>query len=122
MDSLTRVCDGAVTAAATCVENWDMLAVIHLLQSDVFPEKVHQAVNIMNEYTRRDIAHERFDCDWQRDCDCMANLLDALGCTAEAAELRAFCQAKHHVVAAGGSRLHSLEIILRSFLPSAWHH
>ena len=107
MDSLTRVCGDSVTVPATFVENWDMLAVIHLLQSDVFPEKVHQAVNIMNEYTRRDIAHERFDCDWQRDCGCMVNLLGALGCIADAVKLRTFYQAKHHVVAAGGSCLYS---------------
>lgn len=75
---------------------------------DVFVPLVPAAtVVVCGEYTRRDIAHERFDCDWQRDCGCMVNLLDALGCATEAAELRAFCQAKGHVVAAGGSRLHS---------------
>ena len=105
MDSITRVFGNSVEVPATCVENWDMLAVIHLLQSNVFPEKVHHAVNIMNEYTRRDIAHERFDADWKRDCGCMRELLDALGCPAEAAKLRAFCQSKRYDTSTGVPRL-----------------
>jgi len=108
MGSITRVCEGGVIVAATCIENWDMLAVLHLFQSEVFSAQVHDAVDIMNQYTRRDIAHERFDCDWQRDWGCMADLLDALECPTEATALRAFCQAKTHTIDAGGSRVHTL--------------
>ena len=111
MESLTRECEGNVTVAATSVENWDMLAVIHLLQSGVFPAEVHDAVHLMNEYTRRDIAHERFDFDWQRDWSCMADLLAALGCRSEATELRVFCQSKHHAIHAGRLRFALMMVV-----------
>ena len=52
---------------ATCLENWDMLALLHLLRSNIFASNVRTAVCNINEYTRRDMAHERLDCCWERD-------------------------------------------------------
>ena len=96
LSRVTRLYQGAVTVPATNLANWDMLALIRLLESDAFPGKVREAAHIMDEYTRRDLAHERFDCDWHRDWTCMADLLDGLGQAADAAELRKFCETKPH--------------------------
>ena len=80
--------------AATDLQNWDMLAFIHLLQSDLFSSEVRAAANDISEYTRRDLAHENLECDWQRDWSCMAKLLEALG--EDVSPLRKFCNSKGH--------------------------
>ena len=89
----------AFSRAATDLQNWDMLAFIHLLQSDLFPSEVHTAAEVMDEYTRRDLAHERLGCDWHRDFTCMVQLLDGLG--EDSSSLRKFCNLKPHSSNAG---------------------
>ena len=89
--------------AATCLETWDFLSLIKLLQSNIFSDKVHRAMRTINDYTRRDIAHERFDLDWNRDWKCMMDLLNALQRPDDAAKLRDFCQSKTHT-SDGGER------------------
>ena len=85
--------EGDVFIPATCLENWDIYILLKLLHSNAFPETVREAArNVKN--VRSDIAHERFDCDWNYDCGCMADLLSAMGCSSAAAELRGFCEAK----------------------------
>ena len=101
MGGMTRSCEGGVMAPATSLANWDMLALIKLLQSNVFSHQVHVAVKKMNEYTRRDMAHERFDCDWDRDCKFMVELLQALGHPDDAAKLQEFCESKTHTIDGG---------------------
>ena len=93
---MTRSFEGGVKVPATCLENWDMSALIKLLQCNLFSDEVRKAVCEMNKYARNDIAHERFDLDWHRDWSSMADLLDALKCPNEAAKLRDFCGSKGH--------------------------
>ena len=59
---------------------------------------------MMDTFTRRDLAHERFDCDWDRDWQCMSHLLEALECTDAAAKLRLFCGSKKHTTQGGESK------------------
>ena len=99
LDSMTRFREGGVMMAATCLENWDMLPLLKLLQTRLFPADVHEASYKIATYTRKDIAHERFDCDWHRDWNCMADLLEALSGDAE--KLREFCESKPHSTDAG---------------------
>ena len=101
---MTRRGDGGdVRIAATCLENWDMYTIIKLLQTNIFSDKVHRAVNKVKNYTRTDLAHERLDCDWVRDCGCMVELLDALGLQSDAGKLREFCKSKNHSIDAGNT-------------------
>ena len=99
--TVTRSSEGGVTAPATCIENWDMLAILKLLQCDIFPEKVRRAVQKVNEHTRRDIAHERFDCEWRDSYECLLELLQALGCPREAKKLEQWCQSKTYTAEGG---------------------
>ena len=101
VDTVTRSSEGGVTAPATCMRNWDMLAILRLLQCHIFPETVRQAVQKVNEHTRRDIAHERFDCDWQHSCQCLVKLLQALGCTRESDTLQKWCNSKSYTASGG---------------------
>ena len=100
---MTRQYESAVQMAATCLENWDMLVLLKLLLCFIFSRQVKDAAEKIAKYTRTDIAHERFDCDWARDWGCMAELLDALECSSAAAQLRTFCESKPHSVDGGGS-------------------
>ena len=93
---MTRSSGSDGTLAATCLENWDMLTLLKLLQSKIYSKKVNQAAWEVQRYTRTDIAHERFDCDFRRDWNCMAKLLDGLGCSGEADSLRKCCEPKFH--------------------------
>ena len=99
--NMTRQYEGGVVVPATCLENWDMFTLLKLLQSNVFPDKVNNAAVKSLEYTRNDLAHERFDCDWVRDWLCMEDLLTALGCSSEADKLRKFCESKAHSAKSG---------------------
>ena len=69
-----------------------MLALLKLLQTDVMTDTVKHAAGKILIYTRNDLAHERFDCDWARDWRCMEELLTALGCSSAADDLRKFCE------------------------------
>ena len=100
---MTRQYESAVQMAATCLENWDMLVLLKLLLCFIFSRQVKDAAEKIAKYTRTDIAHERFDCDWARDWGCMAELLDALECSSAAAQLRTFCESKPHRVDGGDS-------------------
>ena len=100
LDGVTRSCDG-ITVAAISLHNWDFLSIIKLLMSGIFGGKVQRAANAMNDHTRRDIAHERFDCDWHRDWICMLDLLDAFDCATEAAALRKFCEPRNQTASNG---------------------
>ena len=91
--------------AATCLENWDIFTLLKLLQSNIFPDTVRKAAYNVKKYTRTDLAHERFDCDFRRDWGSMADLLNAfkyytsidlVDCSSAAAELRKFCEPKTH--------------------------
>ena len=93
---MTRQYEGGVVVPATCLENWDMFTLLKLLQTNVFPDKVNNAAEKILKYTRNDLAHERFDCDWVRDWYCMEELLTTLGCSIEADKLRKFCEPKSH--------------------------
>ena len=88
---MTRRYEGDVAIPATCLQNWDMLPLLKLMQCDIFPDKVNKAVDKVAKYTRNDLAHERFDCDWCRDWWCMEELLKALGCSKAGNDLRKFC-------------------------------
>ena len=101
LGGMTRSLEGGLNVASTYLENWDMYALIKLLRSSIFDNDVHEAVENLFKYPRNDLAHERFDCDWRRDWECMAELLDALGCDAEKKELRDFCESKDHPMDAG---------------------
>ena len=94
VDGVTRSSEGGVTAPATNIENWDMLAILRLLQCSIFSETVRKAVHKVNENTRRDIAHEHFDCEWRHSCQCLVELLQALGCRRRAEELEKWCESK----------------------------
>ena len=96
LTGMTRTPDPTVMIAATHLANWDFFNLLKLLQSSVFSKKVNQAAWQVQRYTRTDIAHERFDCDWHRDWTCMAELLDALGCSSAADRLRKSCEPKFH--------------------------
>ena len=98
---MTRRYEGAVAIPATCLENWDMLPLLKLMQCDIFPDKVNEAVGKIAKYTRNDLAHERLDCNWIRDWSCMEELLTALGCSSAADSLRKFCKSKSHDVNEG---------------------
>ena len=100
LQGMTRSPDGDVTMAA-CLENWDMFVLLKLLQSNIFPEQVKNAAERVLRYTRMDIAHERFDCNWKRDWTCMYDLLHALGCSREAEGLRNCCEPKFQSDAGG---------------------
>ena len=101
---MTRPCkEGGVFMPATCLENWDMILILQLLESNVFPDFVREAARKVKKYPRTDLAHERFDCDWHRDWTCMADLLNALDCSSAAAELREFCEPKTHTSDGGES-------------------
>ena len=89
---MTRHYEGGVVVPATCLENWDMLTLLKLLQTNVMTEKVNKAAGKIMKYTRNDLAHERFDGDWVRDWSCMEELLTALGCSSAAGKLRKFCE------------------------------
>ena len=103
LDGMTRLLDGNVRVAATCLENWDMFPLLKLLQSNIFSETVKQAAWHVQIYTRADMAHERFDCDWHRDWTCMVKLLDALGCSRKADSLRKSCESKFRTYDGGVS-------------------
>ena len=77
---------------ATCLENWDMFTLLKSLQTNVVTDTVKHAAGKILMYTRNDLAHERFDCDWARDWRCMEELLTALGCSSAADDLRKFCE------------------------------
>ena len=66
-------------------------------------DKVYNAAGNILKYTRNDLAHERFDCDWVRDWSCMEELLTALGCSSAADSLRKFCKSKSHDVNEGNN-------------------
>ena len=93
--------ESQVSLPATCLENWDVLALLKLLRSSVFSNKVNAAAGSVLKYTRTDLAHERFDCDWNRDWNCMAELLDALGLATDSDNLREFCKSKNHRIDTG---------------------
>ena len=95
MHSMLRQYDG-VSAPATRIENWDLLGTLKLLQSNVFPASVREAAHQVNLGPRRAIAHEYLDCNWDREWRCFERLLTALGCHAEAGELRAHCEKKSY--------------------------
>ena len=103
--TVTRSSEGGVTAPATCIENWDMLAILRLLRCSMFSEKVHRAVQQVNEHTRRDIAHERFDCEWKHSYQCLVELLQALDCPRHAEKLERWCQSKAYTAEGGGGHL-----------------
>ena len=103
--TVTRSSEGGVTAPATCIENWDMLAILRLLQCSMFSEKVHRAVQRVNEYTRRDIAHERFDCEWRHSYLCLVELLQALDCPNTAEKLQRWCKSKAYTADGGKGHL-----------------
>ena len=109
---MTRVIGGGVSVAATCLENWDMMTLIKLARADIFSERVHQAVDDMMKYVRTDLAHERFDCDWERDWKCMTELLHAMGRPHAADDLRSFCESKKHSRDAGDELPHLLFFII----------
>ena len=96
INGVTLSKEGGVTAPATCIKSWDVCAITRLLQCSLFPDKVRRAVQNVHEHTLRDIAHERFDCDWSRDWRCLLELLQALDCPKDAAKLREFCESKVH--------------------------
>ena len=112
--TVTRSSEGGVTAPATCIENWDMLAILKLLQCSMFSEKVHRAVQKVNEHTRRDIAHERFDCEWRDSYECLVELLQALGCPRDAEKLERWCQSKAYT--AEGGEGHLFVDVIRMFV------
>ena len=116
INGVTRPNEGGVTAPATCIESWDVLAITRLLQCGLFPDKVHRAVRNVHEHTLRDIAHEQFDCDWNRDWQCLVELLLALDCPKDAAKLREFCESKVHSNDGGAGHPSALlsECLLRS--------
>ena len=99
--NMTRQYEGGVVVPATCLENWDMFTLLKLLQTNVFPEKVNNAAEKIATYTRNDLAHERFDCDWVRDWTYMEELLTALGCASAADNLRQFCESNSHSINEG---------------------
>ena len=101
VDTVTRSSEGGVIAPATCMRNWDMLAILKLLQCHIFPEKVRQAVQKVNEHTRRDIAHERFDCDWQHSCQCLVELLQSLDCARASDTLQKWMNSKSYTASGG---------------------
>ena len=103
--TVTRSSEGGVTAPESCIENWDMLAILRLLQSNMFPEKVRRAVQKVNEHTRRDIAHERFDCEWRDSCQYLVELLQALDCPSHAEKLERWCQSKAYTAEGGEGHL-----------------
>ena len=78
-----------------------MLSLLELLESHVFAPKVRVAVRRVQQYVRTDLAHERFDADWVRDCECMAELLEGLGRPRAAMELRKFCERQKHTTDGG---------------------
>ena len=90
---------------ATCLTSWDMYPVLKLLQTSVFPNAVREAARMVLKFTRTDLCHERFDCDWQRDCNCLAKLLQSLDLQKAAATLREFCASKTHTNDAGTARI-----------------
>ena len=112
VDGVTRSSEGGVTAPATCIENWDMLAIIRLLQCSIFSEKVRRAVHNVNEYTRRDIAHERFDCEWKHSCQCLVELLKVLGCSMHAEKLKKWYNSKAHTADGGEGDLLMCEVCM----------
>ena len=114
LDGMTRSLDGDVPVAATCLENWDMFPLLKLLQSNIFPKEVIQAAWQVQIYTRTDMAHERFDCNWRRDWICLADLLDSLGCSSEADGLRKHCEPKFHTDD-GGERVSLMTFVWRDF-------
>ena len=102
LDGMTRTCkESGVPIPSTILKNWDMLSLLQLLESDVFSVEVHAAVRRVIKYPRTDLAHERFDADWVRDCECMAELLNALGRPSAALKLREFCARQKHTTEAG---------------------
>ena len=102
LDGMTRPCkESGVPIPSLSLKNWDMFSVLQLLESDVFSAKVHAIVRRVIKYTRTDLAHERFDADWVRDCECMAELLDALRRPGAAVELRKFCDRQKHTTDGG---------------------
>ena len=117
VDGVTRSSEGGVLAPATCIKNWDALAITRLLQCGIFPDKVRQAVKNVTEYTLRDIAHERFDCEWSRGCQCLLELLQALDCPSDAATLREFYESKTHSNDGGEADLP--EHAVRMFVPQS---
>ena len=104
VDAVTRVSEGGVIAPATHIENWDMLAITRLLQCSIFSEQVRQAAQNVNAYTRRDIAHERFDCDWKHSCQCLVELLQALNCPSDAAKMKVYSDSKAYSANGGNTR------------------
>ena len=112
--TVTRSSEGGVTAPATCIENWDMLAILRLLQCSMFSEKVHRAVQQVNEHTRRDIAHERFDCEWKDSYQCLVELLQALDCPRHAEELERWCKSKAYT--SDGGEGHLFVDVIRMFV------
>jgi len=99
--TVTRLSEGGVTAPATCLANWDMLAILKLLQCSIFSEKVQHAVQKVNQHTRRDIAHERFDCEWRHSYLSLVQLLQALDLAEHAAKLEAWCESKKYTANGG---------------------
>ena len=99
--TVTRSSEGGVTAPATCLANWDMLAILKLLQCSIFSEKVQRAVQQVNEHTRRNIAHERFDCEWRHSYLCLVQLLQALDLAEHATKLEAWCERKTYTANGG---------------------
>ncbi len=97
---------------ATCLQNWDLLLLLKLLKCKFFSVEVREAAEKMRKYTRTDLAHERFDCDWERDCSVMAELLDALGKATNATRLRDFCKSKAHKIHAGESASEVVRIVI----------
>ena len=102
LDGMTRPCkDSGVRIPSPLLNNWDMLSLLELLESHVFAPKVRVAVRRVQQYVRTDLAHERFDADWVRDCECMAELLEVLGRPHAAVELRKFCERQKHTTDGG---------------------
>ena len=113
--TVTRSSEGGVTAPATCLANWDMLAILKLLQCSIFSEKVQRAVQQVNEHTRRDIAHERFDCEWRHSYLCLVRLLQALDLAEHATKLEAWCERKTYI--ANGGEEHVFVHAICMFVP-----
>ena len=102
LDGMTRPCkESRVPIPSTLLQNWDMLSLLQLLESHAFAQKVRMAVRRVQQYVRTDLAHERFDADWVRDCECMAELLESLVRPRAAAKLRAFCGRRKHTTDGG---------------------
>ena len=102
LDGMTRPCkESRVPVPSTVLTNWDMLSLLQLLQSNVFSPKVNVAARRVINYVRTDLAHERFDADWDRDCECMVELLKALGRPSAALKLLEFRDRQKHTTEAG---------------------